>query len=565
MKHTSSFLRHWAALAIICSSTTGWAQVPAWQVVAAPNQAVGNSAGTDAMATDAAGNVYTTGSFSGSVSFGGISVNSSNGTCYVAKWSSASRSFAWVKQAEGGFQFGKAIAVSGSSVYLSGTFMGTALFGPTTLTSAGARDVFVAKLSDTGAGADWSWAQRAGGSSDDMGRSLAVQGTSVYLGGSFYSSPASFGSLTLPNAGTNNLDGFVAKLTDAGSTGSFVWAQRMGGMGTEEVRALAVSGGAVYLAGTYLGSAFSFGGASLPASTSSDVFVAKLTDTGVTSGFEWAQSAGGSSYDEAVALAVNGTNVYLAGTFQGPAAFGTTSLAAVGTNSDVFVAKLTDAGSSAGFAWALRAGGASPDVPAGLAVSGSNLYVAGQCSSASADFGSTVLTSAGSSDVFVAKAVDAGNAASWAWAKPAGGPSGDGASALAVRASTVYVAGYVVPVASFDNQSVSGPAPQPGLQPNTVAFLATLTDPTLTATTAGLRPASIGLFPNPAHGRAAVQLPPGTGPATLTVLNALGRTLRTQTATGSQADLDLTGLVPGLYAVRVQAGDAAVTQRLVVE
>ncbi|MFD2721202.1 T9SS type A sorting domain-containing protein [Hymenobacter monticola] len=95
--------------------------------------------------------------------------------------------------------------------------------------------------------------------------------------------------------------------------------------------------------------------------------------------------------------------------------------------------------------------------------------------------------------------------------------------------------------------------------------MASIADPTLTATTAVLRPESIGLFPNPAHGRATVQLPAGAGPAALTVLDALGRPVRTQIATASKADLDLTGLAPGLYAVRVQAGGTTATRRLVVE
>lgn len=74
--------------------------------------------------------------------------------------------------------------------------------------------------------------------------------------------------------------------------------------------------------------------------------------------------------------------------------------------------------------------------------------------------------------------------------------------------------------------------------------------------------------PNPAHGRATVQLPavPGIPTATLAILDALGRTVRTQTAaTNAKTDLDLTGLPAGLYAVRVQAGGSSATQRLVVE
>ena len=100
------------------------------------------------------------------------------------------------------------------------------------------------------------------------------------------------------------------------------------------------------------------------------------------------------------------------------------------------------------------------------------------------------------------------------------------------------------------------------------SFLASLTDPTLTATTAALNPESPALYPNPAHAAVTVQLPAilGVTTATLTMLDALGRVLRTQTATtNARANFDLTGLPAGIYALRVTAGPQTVTRRLVVE
>jgi hypothetical protein len=65
---------------------------------------------------------------------------------------------------------------------------------------------------------------------------------------------------------------------------------------------------------------------------------------------------------------------------------------------------------------------------------------------------------------------------------------------------------------------------------------------------------------------ATVALPSGPGPATLTLLDALGRPVRTQQAqAGTEVAFDLTGLAPGVYALRVQAGAAVATQKLVVE
>ena len=136
------------------------------------------------------------------------------------------------------------------------------------------------------------------------------------------------------------------------------------------------------------------------------------------------------------------------------------------------------------------------------------------------------------------------------------------ASALALNGANVWVAGSADIPASFGILSMGGPAG------SSAGFLASLLDATGLATVSTVALSAATLFPNPAHGHANVQLPiiPGTATATLTLLDALGRTLRTQTATtNSKTELDLTGLAPGLYALRVMAGTQTATRRLVVE
>ena len=116
--------------------------------------------------------------------------------------------------------------------------------------------------------------------------------------------------------------------------------------------------------------------------------------------------------------------------------------------------------------------------------------------------------------------------------------------------------------ASFGSLSVGGPAR------SSAGFLASLLDATGLATVSTVAFSAAALFSNSAHGHTTVQLPviPGTATATLTLLDALGRTLRTQTAaTNLKTELDLTGLAPGLYALRVMAGTQTATRYLVVE
>ena len=82
--------------------------------------------------------------------------------------------------------------------------------------------------------------------------------------------------------------------------------------------------------------------------------------------------------------------------------------------------------------------------------------------------------------------------------------------------------------------------------------------------------ATVGLFPNPAQQRVSLRLPAGPlTTAAATLLNALGQVVATQTlalpASGGTTSLDLSGLAPGLYSLRLQAADAVVVKQLVIE
>jgi hypothetical protein len=443
------------------------------------------------------------------------------------------------------------------NVYLAGIFWNTVILGGTTLTSLGGSDIFVAKFNPTSN--QFVWAERGGGTYSDIALALTMSGTSVYVGGYFNSPTVGFGTTTLANAGatTGTNDVFVAKLTDAGNTGSFVWAQRAGGAGDDGASALAANGTSVYVAGSFASSSAAFGSSTLTSAGSGDVFVAKLTDASNTGSFVWAQQAGGAGGDGANALAVSGTSVYVAGYFGQPtASFGTTTLTSVSTGfRDAFVAKLTDAGSTGSFAWAQQAGGAGSDVAQVLAVSGTSVYVAGYFQSSTADFGTITLTALGfAGDGFVAKLRDTGSTGSFVWAQQA---SSINPLALALSGNSVYIAGNFSPLtADFGVVILTNPNPN-----GPIAFLASLTDPTLTAT-APASGTAFSLYPNPAHRTATLCLPAGAAPAPLILCDAQGHTVRCYPApVGTETILDLYELPAGLYLLR-GAGPA---QRLVVE
>ena len=216
---------------------------------------------------------------------GNLTARGSN-DAFVAKYDATSRALIWATDMGGsGGTVGRAIAVDGlGNVYTTGSFTGTTDFDPGSgvfnLTSAGSSDVFVSKLSSTGS---LTWADRMGGSGTDVGYGIAVDGSgNVYTTG-YFSGTADFdpgtGVFNLTSAGSDDV--FVSKLSSAGG---FVWADRMGGSGIDSGFGIAVDGlGNVYTTGYFSGTADFDPGTSvfnLTSAGSTDVFVSKLTGPG---------------------------------------------------------------------------------------------------------------------------------------------------------------------------------------------------------------------------------------------------------------------------------------------
>src|SRR5207245_7660598 len=120
-------------------------------------------------------------------------------------------------------------ADSAGNVYTTGFFSGTADFdpGPGTFNviSAGGQDIFVSKLDTDG---NFIWAKALGGNAQDIGFGIAVDGVGNVMTTGFFFGTADFD----PGPGTFNLtssglfDTFVSKLY---SSGNFVWPSDLGG------------------------------------------------------------------------------------------------------------------------------------------------------------------------------------------------------------------------------------------------------------------------------------------------------------------------------------------------
>jgi hypothetical protein len=119
-----------------------------------------------------------------------------------------------------------------------------------------------------------------------------------------------------------------------------------------------------------------------------------------------------------MATDING-NIYVCGSFEGTATFGSLGTLTSSGGYDGFVAKL---GPNGNWLWATKMGGASGDNINGVSVDSSgNVYIVGYFNG-TAGFGSLpALTSSGSSDIFVARLSSAG---AWQWAVKAADQQG---------------------------------------------------------------------------------------------------------------------------------------------
>jgi hypothetical protein len=384
------------------------------------------------VSVDSNGNPYVTGEFEGTASFGSTVLTSSGSSdVFVAKMDT-NGNWQWATGAGGGsIDRGMDICVdSDGNSYVTGDFEGEASFGSTVLTTNGWGDIFVAKLDTNG---NWQWAKHAGGPWHDCGVGISVDsdGNSYVTG--VFDDNASFGDIVLTSS--DGWDVFVAKLD---TNGNWQWAKQGGGDSCWSISLDSARNS--YITGNFWVNA-SFGSTVLTSSGSSDVFVAKLDTNG---NWQWAKQAGGSGSDDGVGISVDSDgNSYVTGDFWDTASFGSTVLTSSGWG-DIFVAKLDTNGN---WQWAKQGGGADHDQSFYVSAdSNGNSYITGGFRG-TGSFGGSVFTSSGDWDVFVAKLDTNGN---WQWAISAGGNLDDrGWSVSADSNWGPYVTGKFRGTASF--------------------------------------------------------------------------------------------------------------------
>jgi hypothetical protein len=419
------------------------------------------------IATDASGNVYVAGQFSGTnVNFDPLAtpspLSSQTGQdAFIAKYSAAG-ALQWVTDLGSGSANSVAVSGSGSSVYVAGSFTyagaGTALAqldagngnvvgtvstqtvggwawdvavgtgtGNVYVTGTASSQAFVAKFD---ASLHWQWTESTTGGTA-RGQKLAVfdapnNGPEFVAVVGSYTGSVTFGATPLTSwSGTE--DAFVWKLN---ADGTSAWAGSLGSDGDDWGGGIAVDGsGNLYATGGW-------GDVSNTASQNNDfdpgpgvvkltssgggrtaVFVVKLVPTNggtayTTQSPGWAKSMSGNGYDAGSDVAVDGAgNVYTVGEFGGSADFdpGPGKYVLKGGGSDVFVSELDSGGNFVAAAGTAATTRTSPyDFGHAIALAGSAVYTTGELGAGGTDdfdptTGTDLLTSNGSRDIFVWK------------------------------------------------------------------------------------------------------------------------------------------------------------------
>jgi hypothetical protein len=334
---------------------------------------------------------------------------------------------------------GQAIATDAAgNVYVAGAYSGAVDFDQdpataSTATALGTNDGFLAKYVPNGAvpgGLSLAWLRTVGSAGCGVspnGVALDAAGN-VYVTGRLHSDTAAvstynFGANSVTTSG--NDEAFVAGYA---ADGRNRWAVRMGSGYASGLATYHDAGGQdyVYLAGRFFSGTPTFGPNATPLSVTvpaggNDLFAAKLDVTGASAAspptVAWVRAVGSAAiYNRATAVAVDsGGNAYLTGCFSDKVDFdpgpGTAYL--TGAGMDAFLWKLTAAGN---YVWSGQLGGNYNDVGNAIALdTAADVYVAGTFNDSSTwrtgsnanDFdpgkGKAQLPSSSTGNAFVAK------------------------------------------------------------------------------------------------------------------------------------------------------------------
>ncbi len=225
-----------------------------------------------AITTTATGDIYVTGSFTGTIDIGPITLSAQGGTdVFVAKLR-PDGAVIWARRF-GGANFEEPTAIASDNAenaYVTGHFFGTTTLGGSTFDAPnGNADVFVLKLNESDGSLDWAY--QAGGGFDDFATGIGIvpgnplntppTPDSVFIAGEYRGASTDFGPLdqlpfdtndlvTLPQPTGAGVGVFIARIN--ADNGRTKWAKSRisGATGFEGITAMTVAeDGRIFITG----------------------------------------------------------------------------------------------------------------------------------------------------------------------------------------------------------------------------------------------------------------------------------------------------------------------------
>lgn len=306
------------------------------------------------------------------------------------------------------------------SLMVCGYYAGNGDMAGAPIASVGTSDMYLINLSSNGTPV---WVNHYGsGGAFTLPMNCGVNSANETVVAGHFNGSVNFGIATLNSAG--GFDMFIGKYSNAGSPR---WSRSFGSASDEFVTAFAVApNGDFVVAGTFTG-VLNAGGTNMTSYFGgTDCYLAKYNNDG---NHVWSRNFPNISSDRISGLAIDADgNIVITGTTDAFINFGGSDI-----NASMFLAKLNPGG---GHLWSKPVASATPK---SLTVDASrNIYLAGI-------FGGTItvgggtLTSAGSTDIFLARYDSGGN---HVWSKAYGGNNSDVVASIAVnQAGMLAVAG----------------------------------------------------------------------------------------------------------------------------
>lgn len=515
------------------------------------------------IATDASGNVYTTGTYSGTVDFdpgpGTYTSTPVNQTdVFISKLDSLGN-FVWARCIGGtGSDFSNSIAVDNAgNVYITGSYVGLVDFdsstGTYTVASNGSTDIFILKLDASG---NFIWVKSFGGQYSDSGISIGIDPSGNVITAGYFNGLVDF------DPGPNNhllssSSGYHATIIlNLDTNGNFIWAVSSGG-GESEVTSMDIDlKGNIYATGNFKGTT-NFGPFNLASGIFEDLFIIKINQAGSC---VWAKKVGNSSKaDFPGMIGVDGLgNVYYSGSFSQTVDFdpgiGTYLLTSVSAG-NAFISKLDSVGN---FGWAKIVFGGNMDID----LSG-NIYLT-ELFDNTVDFDpdSTIynLTAYGYYDLFILKLTASG---SFVWAVNMGGTpaasTGWGQAIKADENGNIYTAGDLYSTVDFDPGTGIASLTSNGSYD---VFVQKMRSVQAVGVVEISDDNNLKIYPNPTNG--SITIGSKNELQKIEVVSITGQILLTEIPTNASHTLHLGSFANGIYFVNMYQNDRIVKREKIV-